>query len=407
MYGVQVLRHLAIVGLLGWGHLPLSAPSPSPSSTVSQVNPITPIVRTRADLKRFDQQRVRLLGRYERFQPPRSTRPSSSSRPEIEPMTGIADFKPVSRPYGPAQIVLQDGWRVFIFPLWNKQSLRSPDELEDYDAKNVEVIGIVQWEQGNHPALAQSARLMGSTISLEQLQLNLQESKLYDPRSIVRVLQVIPQTPVIALKSWQFVQQRDQPGPSERWQVARDYRLEMTGALPTFEAGWQQKFPDLASDPYTLTLFRGIPRPATPAPKPGPRGEQSAFSTGAEPNHVIGFHLQYSAIQTGMLRPGGLPSTLLPTLKTVARACLGATEPEVQALDQLLPGVVQPAIEGKTDVTVEQPGPPVPPPLKPLSISVVAQMDASYHLKISLWRQDTVESRRIYCDLEPRNTRTP
>jgi hypothetical protein len=84
------------------------------------------IVKTKFDLLQFDDRRVQLIGRYVS-----KTKPAPS-------ITSSLDFK---GNYITANIVLEDGTEVPIFPTYNKQSLRSPEEVKAYDGKVVKVVG--------------------------------------------------------------------------------------------------------------------------------------------------------------------------------------------------------------------------------------------------------------------------
>jgi hypothetical protein len=115
------------------------------------------IVQNRADLIRLNGQRVKLIGRYT----------STSWKPNPQ-STGIPGFSGL---YIQSQIVLEDDTKVSIFPSWNKQSLRSPDEVEKYNHQIVEAIGVVQFEA----KLLPNSRTSESFIDLTQL--NLSNSK--------------------------------------------------------------------------------------------------------------------------------------------------------------------------------------------------------------------------------------
>ncbi|BAZ37484.1 hypothetical protein NIES4101_34070 [Calothrix sp. NIES-4101] len=88
------------------------------------------IVRNRGDLASLNGKKVKLVGYYT----------SQSSKPTV---TGNPDFQGV---YIKSQIVLEDGTVVHIFPSWNKQSLRSPSEVQKYKGKIVQGIGVVEFE---------------------------------------------------------------------------------------------------------------------------------------------------------------------------------------------------------------------------------------------------------------------
>lgn len=114
------------------------------------------IVQKRADLIRLNGQSVKLIGRYT----------STTWKPNPQ-TTGIPGFKGL---YTQSQIVLEDGTKVSIFPSWNKQSLRSPDEVEKYNLQIVEAIGVVHFEATPTP----NSRTSESFINLTQLNLYLQ-----------------------------------------------------------------------------------------------------------------------------------------------------------------------------------------------------------------------------------------
>ncbi|MFN6568619.1 hypothetical protein [Dendronalium sp. ChiSLP03b] len=113
------------------------------------------IVKKRADLIRLNDQRVKLIGRYT----------STTWKPDPQ-LTGIPGFQGL---YTRSQIVLEDDTKVNIFPSWNKQSLRSPDEVEKYNHQIVEAIGVVQFEVTPFP----NSQTRESFIDLGQLRLYL------------------------------------------------------------------------------------------------------------------------------------------------------------------------------------------------------------------------------------------
>ncbi|NJK41495.1 MAG: hypothetical protein HC934_09360 [Acaryochloridaceae cyanobacterium SU_2_1] len=85
------------------------------------------IVQNRADLMRSPQQRVRLVGQY------------VVTRRKPDPMsTGIPGFK---GDYLTVQIVLQDGTAIALNSPLIKQSLRSAEEVKQYEGQLVEVTG--------------------------------------------------------------------------------------------------------------------------------------------------------------------------------------------------------------------------------------------------------------------------
>lgn len=88
------------------------------------------IVNNRNDILRLQGQRVKLLSRYV----------SNSITPLASGIPGR------TIPHLRANIVLSDGTKVAIFPSWDKKSLRSPEEVENYEQQYVEVTGIVRLE---------------------------------------------------------------------------------------------------------------------------------------------------------------------------------------------------------------------------------------------------------------------
>jgi hypothetical protein len=84
------------------------------------------VVKTKSDLAQFNNRRVQVIGRY-----------VSHSRP-TPAITSSIDFKGT---YTTANIVLEDGTEIPIYPTHLKQSLRSPDEVKTYDGKIVKVVG--------------------------------------------------------------------------------------------------------------------------------------------------------------------------------------------------------------------------------------------------------------------------
>lgn len=90
------------------------------------------IVKTKSDLIRFNNRRVQVIGRY-----------VSYSRP-APAMTSSIDFKGT---YTTANIVLDDGTEIPIYPTYLKQSLRSSQEVKTYEGQTVKVIGKIQFER--------------------------------------------------------------------------------------------------------------------------------------------------------------------------------------------------------------------------------------------------------------------
>jgi hypothetical protein len=96
------------------------------------------IVKTKSDLIQFSGLRVQVIGRYVS-----QTRPAPA-------VTSSIDFK---GNYTTANIVLEDGTKLPIFPTYNKQSLRSPEEVKAYEGKIVKVVGKITLDrnQNLHP----------------------------------------------------------------------------------------------------------------------------------------------------------------------------------------------------------------------------------------------------------------
>ncbi|MFN6501926.1 MAG: hypothetical protein RMX65_033740 [Nostoc sp. DedQUE01] len=109
----------------------------------------------RVDLVRLNGETVKLIGRYI----------SRTWKPDPK-FTGIPGFQGL---YVKAQILLEDGTEVSIFPSWNKQSLRSPDEAEEYNHQMVEALGVVHFEATPTP----NSQIREWFINLAQLRLHL------------------------------------------------------------------------------------------------------------------------------------------------------------------------------------------------------------------------------------------
>ncbi|GBO51776.1 hypothetical protein APA_2647 [Pseudanabaena sp. lw0831] len=90
------------------------------------------VVKTKSDLAQFDNRRVQVIGRY-----------VSHSRP-APAITSSLDFKGT---YTTANIVLEDGTEIPIYPTYLKQSLRSPEEVKTYDGKIVKVVGQINLDR--------------------------------------------------------------------------------------------------------------------------------------------------------------------------------------------------------------------------------------------------------------------
>jgi hypothetical protein len=70
----------------------------------------------------------------------------SQTRP-APAVTSSIDFK---GSYTTANIVLEDGTKLPIFPTYNKQSLRSPEEVKSYDGKIVKVVGKITLDRNQN-----------------------------------------------------------------------------------------------------------------------------------------------------------------------------------------------------------------------------------------------------------------
>ncbi len=90
------------------------------------------VVKTTSDLAQLNNRRVQVIGRY-----------VSHSNP-APAITSSIDFK---GNYTTANIVLEDGTEIPIYPTHLKQSLRSPEEVKAYDGKIVKVVGQIDLDQ--------------------------------------------------------------------------------------------------------------------------------------------------------------------------------------------------------------------------------------------------------------------
>ena len=194
---------------------------------------------------------VVIVGRYQPLPPP-----------EPSPNSGIPGFKPGARPFGRAKIVLSDG-DVFIDPPLHKTSLRSPNEREDYGDRWIQATGIPGTEGEPH-------------LKLQSLSLDLRESKLYAPHSL------LDEWSLRGLKHWSFVEQTS-GSESDAWDLARTYRVQDQRASSR------------------LTLFR------FPGGEPGPppvtsADEQVAYSTGGAPAHVGKIRLESEDLSAESIR---------------------------------------------------------------------------------------------------------
>ncbi len=109
------------------------------------------IVKNRQQLIESSGRSVKLVGYYT----------SQSRKPDV---ANTIDFK---GNYIKAQIVLEDGTVVHIFPSWLKQSLRLPDEATKYTGRIVAATGKVEFES----AVSFDPSYRESFINLTQLQL--------------------------------------------------------------------------------------------------------------------------------------------------------------------------------------------------------------------------------------------
>lgn len=108
-------------------------------------------VRTKSDLilfqrryaNEFVNRRVRVIGTYQ-----------STTRKPTPGLTGNPNFQGT---YTTVNILLADGTKIPIFPTYNKQSLRSPEEVKIYTGKIVNVVGRIKL-QFDRPELANSTQ---------------------------------------------------------------------------------------------------------------------------------------------------------------------------------------------------------------------------------------------------------
>jgi hypothetical protein len=127
-----------------------------------------------------------------------------------------------------------------------KTCLRSPEEREDYASQHVRVVGTVVVDAQPY-------------IEVEELGLDLRESKEYQPRSLMDCLP--------GLTGWKFLRQ-EQAQPGQDWDLARDYDVVLKGAT------------------FQVRLFRFPAGPPKAPPPPHPEGLQVAYSTAGTPAHI-------------------------------------------------------------------------------------------------------------------------
>jgi hypothetical protein len=279
-----------------------------------------PVCSTLSELSGHEGQRVVVVGRYQ----------AVPNKPSTGP-TGIDGFQPGPRPYGRAVIVVEGG-ELSVDPPLSKTSLRNPDELEDYSGSWVRATGVVRGGKQAH-------------VQIESLDLDLRESKEFEPHSLVSEL--------AGLESWKFVKQEEIPG-ARPWDLSRDYAARVGGVG------------------YTLTLFRypaGTPKEPPPA---RPDGMQVAYSTGGTPAHVGMVRLAYS----------GLPANWGSTVSALAQLAFGAQGEQLKWLSELRPDT---KMEGEKDGLQVQVRPGC----------------------VTLWGGSPLEARRDYLLLEPRGRRKP
>lgn len=266
-----------------------------------------------------DGQRVVVLGRYRALKEAPPTGP-----------TGVEGFKPGPRPYGRAVIEIAGG-QLIVNPPMSKTSMRSPDELEDYSGQLVRVVGTVHTGRDAH-------------LELEKLELDLRESKEYQPRSVFDELS--------GLESWKFVQQEEIPG-ARPWDLARDYAVRVNGGV------------------YTLRLFR-YPSAERTEPPPPEDGLQYAHATGPRPAYVGMVSLSYS----------GAPAHWANLVARLAELAFEATPAQLKWLGDLDP-------DRKGEWEKE---------------GLFVQVKSGC---VTLWGGEPLGSRRGYLELEPRGRRKP
>jgi hypothetical protein len=113
-----------------------------------------PLVLTKTDVERYQQQQVLVYAKYVPLQLPTSARPDA-------PL--IATQK--------AELQLKDGSSLFIFPLWDARSNRSIEEHQTFGFQAVKATGVMLAEQGNDPVAPYAARIVGACLLLETLEL--------------------------------------------------------------------------------------------------------------------------------------------------------------------------------------------------------------------------------------------
>lgn len=178
-------------------------------------------------------------------------------------------------------------------------------------------------------------------VRVESVRLDLAESKAFAPRSLA---QDWP-----GLKRWRFVKQTT-PAEGGQWDLIRDYAVTV------------------GSEEFQVRLFRAPEGEPKQPPPPRPNGEQVAFSTAPAPAHVGKFQVS-----------GHVGGDLRQLIKHFSAQAFAAGPQELKWLDEL---------------PLDQPG---------------NYAHGSLFLEISpqgiqVWSTESVESRRIYAEFEPRCT---
>jgi hypothetical protein len=110
---------------------------------------LLPIVRDQASLQKFSEQRVLVVGRYQRDALKEPIRVSRRGRidPSILDANKPDDLQVYDSDLGFAKIVLADGVVLSVEPR-GRHSLRDKSELDKYDGKTINIEGSVIWKPG-------------------------------------------------------------------------------------------------------------------------------------------------------------------------------------------------------------------------------------------------------------------
>ncbi len=218
------------------------------------------------------------------------------------------------------------------------------------------------------------ALLMALGTTAFGLSLSLPEKNL---QSIVSRLDPLSLNPLVTLKSWEFLREIA-PSKGQK-NLAREYVLEMTGALPHYEKGWQSRYPQIASRGFTLTLFQ-------------------APSTQGKPDHVESLALNYQA-DLERADFGNVPDLFLPTLQTLSRTCFGLGDADWQALSQDVQSAKKEAAQNGKKIVLSS------KPLVPVFWKITSSSDHAEMLEVHVGSSDF--DIKNYCSLAPTSEKRP